>query len=743
MLSLKPRRVARVALFIFCCLFGSHAVAQPAATQAVMKLVYTSADKHVEIFTNTDLDNDDARNISDKVEAAYTWLTRTQQWRDERPLNKPILVHVVSNINRYPAGAYSDVEIGLDYLKSNPNLAEGTIANELCHIQDQRELVGSTQPDFITEGRGLTNGFMYRKSLGIPPQSYDRDLAGAVIHYTPAQVAEVVNRLASGSRADDPTANRKLPFVGAWFVEYLRTTYNGHGFEDVQPRLARTIANLRQGMTFEPAFKAAFGVNFSDVQTSFIQYAATTHGVDRLKNTMWEGILTHRHVFAIVAAPRVFGYAPFRVHIGSIASTPAGNVAARAVNQPAFPLSPISKTNFQDGPVPITYLRDGEITNGFWIDSNTSERWLASSKRPVTIPVRASLMMRTAHADVWIDQKLDPSARAQLQDPGIPAVLEAAWLSTKQHFGDLTLDWNDGAQKPCTGSKSIVTANGRYRLLIVAPERMGAAYAGSNYYRPECFPHAPWLAHMNTMSSLVVVSWNILTSPHGRDLKTAILNNVAHEVQHQANYIRHYLSPDEPFMNEGLSTLAQDLAMNDDWKAIQFGSSANPNRAQLYFSSPESYDLVNIRAATNVAASGYSMNGAYGSAYLLQRFLLDTYGENYLKRIYSDTTHVGVTELETATDLSINDVLIAFTRALWTGIDGKTLFDVVRNEGAQRIGARFLDVHNVQPGATIDLCPGSISFWSSKDGVPQVTSDDPSVHITVVPLPGDEPYLAQ
>jgi hypothetical protein len=251
--------------------------------------VYTTPDGQFLLVADDGLKVNNPEKIAARVAAAYSWLKQTQRWPDPARVDRPLRVHLRETPGLLGIAGGGSFSINISYLKSNVALSSGTLAHELCHIQDNRELGKGRLPGFLTEGRGLTNGFMYRKSLGYPPQPYDRSLARGLLTYNRQQVVTVVTRLEPGDLKDH-TENGIMEDIGAWFVEYLRTSFDGNGFPDVQPRLARTIDGLHDGQNFEAAFQTAFGVPFATVQKAFIQHAALVRGPDRLKKTMWAGL---------------------------------------------------------------------------------------------------------------------------------------------------------------------------------------------------------------------------------------------------------------------------------------------------------------------------------------------------------------------------------------------------------------------------------------------------------------------
>ncbi|MCI3134313.1 hypothetical protein [Phenylobacterium aquaticum] len=259
-----------------------------------MRQIYETPDGRIRIVGRAELGTGEAEAIAGRVQAAYDWVARTQAWPDAAPLSAPLQVTVAETPGVLGVAMKDRFKVGLAYLRSDPVLSAGTLAHELTHIQDRREVRPSGVPGFIAEGRGLTDGFMYRRSLGYPPQPYDRSLARAIAGYTAADAAAVLDDLSPGDLAD-PAANRRLEFIGAWFVEFLRTRCGGAGFVDVQPRLARVITEMRGGADFGAAFKDVFGLDWDATRTAFVAEARQTRGAERLKGTIWQGLAEAPH----------------------------------------------------------------------------------------------------------------------------------------------------------------------------------------------------------------------------------------------------------------------------------------------------------------------------------------------------------------------------------------------------------------------------------------------------------------
>lgn len=288
------QQVKRIAAAMAAVLVFAHTGAALAAKGDEPTLILSSEDGRFEIYSNADPQPRLTQRYLKLVSETWGWLIESQQWSDTAPLERqPVQVRLLADPNALSGGTGRGFSMAIDRLHSKPELTLGTFAHELTHVQDRREAGHGTIPGFITEGRALLNGFAYRKAHGQSFLDYDRGLAHSIASYTPQQMKEVVYRMKRGDvhDPDDAQANSRLEFGGAWFLEYLRTTFNGSGYVDVQVRLARVITEVRRGQSFEAAFAQVFGVEFSLVQSSFVDFVGQHHGAGRVKNMIWEGLI--------------------------------------------------------------------------------------------------------------------------------------------------------------------------------------------------------------------------------------------------------------------------------------------------------------------------------------------------------------------------------------------------------------------------------------------------------------------
>ncbi len=128
------------------------------------------------------------------------------------------------------------------------------------------------------------------------------------------------------------------------------------------------------------------------------------------------------------------------------------------------------------------------------------------------------------------------------------------------------------------------------------------------------------------------------------DLQEDLVRSTAHELQHLINFVNHSILPsaantysfngsEDPFINEGLSMLSQDLAVNALHPTQAFDVADAMSHAQQYLSSPQNYSIsgfIGIDPSSwggNGSTPKYNCGGGcYGSAYLFQRYMRDRFG---------------------------------------------------------------------------------------------------------------------
>lgn len=324
-------------------------------------------------------------------------------------------------------------------------------------------------------------------------------------------------------------------------------------------------------------------------------------------------------------------------------------------------------------------------TKTFWVQQGPLGGTASDMRRTATLSIQ------TAHADVWIDDTLAIPAQ---DDAAIAADVENAAGSDAEHFGAYGYAASSPGMQPSfqtcdasgrqTGSAPayiVPPADGRFDVLIVDVAALGGTggyFNGADLMTQAALNclNAGGAAYESNEMPLVVVGWSAaLGSDY--ELREDLVRSSAHELQHMINFVHHAILPqgaaspsysatESPYINEGLSMLAQDLAV-----ARMYGSSGVAHdgdalqRVGVFLAAPQNYS---IRAFSGVdpgaASASYNCaEGCYGGAMLLQRYLYDRFGgDAYAHAMESGA--VGTANLQAATGESASQLLGDFALAL-------------------------------------------------------------------------------
>jgi len=216
---------------------------------------------------------------------AYAFVADKAAWTDRRRLTaRPLQFALVGdsaiNVLGYAKGP--NLMVMKDSYLDKP-LSEGTLAHELTHIQDFRQLRGKRMPSFMFEGRALTIGHAYRMHVGQRPGDYDRQMARSAAGFT-AERAMVLLDNERGHGWDNQA-------IGTVVVEYMRAQWKG-GVADIHARLSRMIERIAAGRAFEQAFADEFGVSAEAFAETFATFLNSTQNDPqrRLRGTIWQSL---------------------------------------------------------------------------------------------------------------------------------------------------------------------------------------------------------------------------------------------------------------------------------------------------------------------------------------------------------------------------------------------------------------------------------------------------------------------
>lgn len=267
----------------------SLAVAAPAlaAVDDNFHLRCKSDDGFLEIYSDHAVDAARCKAIAGRVLKTYAFVTERAAWKDKsiltaRPLQFALVGDGAIKVLGYAKGPNHMVM--KDSYMDQP-LSEGTLAHELTHIQDLRQLKGHRLPSFMLEGRALTIGQAYRVHVGQAPGDYDRQMARSAVGFTAEKAAELLDNYSAHGWDNQA--------IGTVVVEYMRTQWKG-GIADVNPRLSRMIERMASGREFEAAFQDEFEESAEGFAEAFATFLRGTQGnqAARLKGTMWQAVGT-------------------------------------------------------------------------------------------------------------------------------------------------------------------------------------------------------------------------------------------------------------------------------------------------------------------------------------------------------------------------------------------------------------------------------------------------------------------
>ncbi len=142
-------------------------------------VVCKSDDGFLQVFSDHPVDAARCKAIAARALKSFTFVTDRAGWKDRalltaKPLEFALVGDDAHNVLGYAKGP--NLMVMKDSYMDNP-LSEGTLAHELVHIQDLRQLKGQKLPSFMLEGRALTIGQAYRLNIGQAPGDYDRQMA--------------------------------------------------------------------------------------------------------------------------------------------------------------------------------------------------------------------------------------------------------------------------------------------------------------------------------------------------------------------------------------------------------------------------------------------------------------------------------------------------------------------------------------------------------------------------------------
>jgi hypothetical protein len=322
------------------------------------------------------------------------------------------------------------------------------------------------------------------------------------------------------------------------------------------------------------------------------------------------------------------------------------------------------------------------------------------------VAVPATLAVQTAHGNIWIDDSI-----AGLTSSGIAQIgadFENAYASDTLHFASPDYPASAPALQPqyrtCSSSGAVEgaapayvaePADRRIDVMVVNGSALGGlgGYFSSANFMTQAALNCLGGGYESNEAPFIFVGWFGSFGTRyalGEDL----VRSTAHELQHLINFVNHsILAPgassssfdgyEVQYVNEGLSMLAQDLAV-----ARMYGTQGVSHdvddamaRAAAYLDAPSNFSLSGFTGIDSPAWGGNGSpqyncgGGCYGAVYLFQRYLYDRFGGDAYTHAMEGSGVTGPANLQQATGENPNDLFGDFALAMTAGTLGVTAAD--------------------------------------------------------------------
>lgn len=277
------------------------------------------------------------------------------------------------------------------------------------------------------------------------------------------------------------------------------------------------------------------------------------------------------------------------------------------------------------------------------------------------VQIAAHLQYNSTHGNIWVADSLltgtNPLTSSDF--PLIGAAFDNAYVSDTTHFGPATYTSiapglaqpygtcsSTGVSDSGSSPQYVAPNNGQIAVVILDTASLGTGVGG--YFADVNFtPQAIWncLLPGQTVESnetpMIYVGYD-RQNPHAYNINEDLVRGTAHEFQHLVNFVNHGIlsssgAIEDSFINEGLSMLAQDLAVPANFAANGNAQVTNDVddallHASDYLAAPQNFSITAFSGIDPVSEGGngttltYNCGACYGGEYLLQRYLYDRFG---------------------------------------------------------------------------------------------------------------------
>ncbi len=333
------------------------------------------------------------------------------------------------------------------------------------------------------------------------------------------------------------------------------------------------------------------------------------------------------------------------------------------------------------------------------------QQGIAGSSHP-NVQVPATLLAQTPHGNIWVDNTIASSLKPNVAQIG--ADFENAYASDVAHFASPDYSSNapgmqpqysacssNGSKQGTTGAYVSEPADHRINVMIVNSQSLGGLggyFSGANFM-PQAALNCLNAGYESNEAPFIFVGW-FAGQGATYELQEDLVRSTAHELQHLINFVNHailagaassssYNGNESTFINEGLSMLAQDFAVQAMYgsQGVKFDAADALRRADTYLANPGNYSLSGFSGTdpSNWGGNGniqYNCGGGcYGVAYLFQRYLRDRFGGDTFTHAMETSGTTGSANLQNLTGESAGDLQDDFALAMAANTMGASSSD--------------------------------------------------------------------
>lgn len=357
-------------------------------------------------------------------------------------------------------------------------------------------------------------------------------------------------------------------------------------------------------------------------------------------------------------------------------------------------------------------------TASIWVQKGS----LNGSRANVQVP--ATLAAQSAHGNIWIDASL---SLTQSQISQIAADFENAYASDTAHFASPDYPASAPGLQPrfsaCApggasqgSGPAYITepADRRIDVMVVNSSNLGGLggyFSAANLMTQatlNCL-NGSGTSYESNQAPFIFVGW-FAGNGAAYELQEDLVRSTAHELQHLINFVNHgILAPgassasfdgnEATYINEGLSMLAQDLAVQAMYasQGVQFDVDDAMARASVYLAAPQNYSLSAFSGSDPSSWGGTGSpqfncaGGCYGAAYLLERYLRDRFGGDAYTHAMETSGVTGDRNLQSATGESPGSLFGDFALAMAAGSLNVTSGDPRFRFGSLQLTGSYAD----------------------------------------------------